>query len=96
MALSDAARDMARTYRWGMTRPGGLLGGAFPAYGVYDSADGRVAVAALEPHFHRRLLEGLGVDDTTEALAAAFATRTGAQWVTWAAEHDVPLTVVAP
>ena len=95
VALSDAAHDMGRPLRWGMTGPGDLLGGGFPAYGVYPSADGHVAVAALEPHFHRRLLEVLGVDDTAAALAAVFAGRSGAEWTAWAVEHDVPLTVLA-
>ncbi|MDQ2758176.1 MAG: CoA transferase [Actinomycetota bacterium] len=95
VALSEAAHDMARPLRWGMTSPGGLLAGGFPAYGIYPSADGRVAVAALEPHFHRRLLEALAVDDSADALAACFATRTGAEWQQWAAEHDLPLEVVA-
>jgi len=94
VALSEAARDMARPFRWGMTSPGGLLAGGFPAYGVYVCADGRVAVAALEPHFHRRLLEVLGVADSADALAAVFATRTGAEWRQWAAQHDLPLEVV--
>lgn len=95
VALSEAARDMARPFRWGMTSPGGLLAGGFPAYGVYPCADGRVAVAALEPHFHRRLLEALEVEDSADALAAAFARRTGAEWQQWAAERDLPLEVVA-
>ncbi|MEO3935205.1 CoA transferase [Dermatophilaceae bacterium Soc4.6] len=94
VALSLAAKDMARPFRWGMTTPGGLLAGGFPGYAVYPSADGRVAVAALESHFHRRLLEALAVEDSAEALAAAFVTRTGAQWARWAAEHDLPLEVV--
>lgn len=94
VALSEAAADMARPFRWGMTAPGALLGGGFPAYGVYASADGWVALAALEPHFHRRLFDALHVDDTHEALATVLATRTGAEWAAWAAEHDVPLAVV--
>ncbi|GAA1897376.1 CoA transferase [Lapillicoccus jejuensis] len=94
VALSQAAHDMARPRRWGLTQPGGLLAGGFPAYGVYACADGRVAVAALEPHFHRRLLEVLGVEDTRAALAAAFAGRTRAEWESWAAAHDLPLAAL--
>lgn len=94
VALSEAAADMARPLRWGLTRPGGLLAGGFPAYGVYACADGRVAVAALEPHFHRRLLEVLGVADTHDALRAAFAAGTRAEWEAWAAEHDLPLAAL--
>lgn len=94
VALSEAAADMARPVRWRLTTPGALLGGGFPAYGVYASADGWLAVAALEPHFHRRLLDALGVDDTPEALAAVLATRPGADWAGWAAEHALPLAVV--
>lgn len=94
VALSVSARDMGRPLRWGMTGSGALLGGGFPAYGVYASSDGHVAVAALEPHFQQRLEAGLGVDGSAASLTAAFATRTSAQWVAWAAEHDVPVAAL--
>lgn len=91
VALSSAAESMARSLRWGLTVPGGPLGGGNPAYGIYPARDGHVAVAALEPHFRARLLESLEVDGSREAFTAAFATRTASEWEAWALERDLPL-----
>ena len=90
VALSAAAEAMADPLRHGLTAPGGLLGGALPGYAIYAARDGFVACAALEPHFLARLEELIGARDH-EGLAAAFGTRTAAEWVEWAREHDVPL-----
>ena len=54
----------------GCPAPGTLLGGAVPGYGLYRSSDGWLAVAALEPHFLRRLTEALEVTGTADELAA--------------------------
>ncbi|MEP6800272.1 MAG: CoA transferase [Lapillicoccus sp.] len=91
VALSSAAESMARSLRWGLTVPGGPLGGGNPAYGIYPAREGHVAVAALEPHFRARLLESLEVDGSREAFTAAFATRTASEWEAWALERDLPL-----
>ncbi len=96
VALSEANRAMAEAMRWGLTGPGGLLGGGLPAYALYAARDGHVALAALEPHFLRRTLTLLAVDGSREAFAAVFATRTARKWETWAREHDVPLAAVRP
>ncbi|MGN6612095.1 MAG: CoA transferase [Angustibacter sp.] len=95
VALSDVARDMAVAARHGLTAEGGALGGALPAYGLYAAREGWIAVAALEPHFWRRLCTELGVDGTREDLEAAFAQRTAPAWEAWARERDLPLVAVA-
>ena len=66
-----------------------------PFYDVYATADGEyMAVGSIEPRFWRALLDGLGIDPATVAdqwdrerwpevkrlLAAAFATRSRAEW----------------
>lgn len=83
--------------RWpiteGLTAPGAVLGGGLPTYRLYDTRRGRIAVAALEPHFRERLYHALRLDEDTD-LAEVMRTRTAAQWVRWAASHDVPLTAV--
>ncbi len=61
VALSQAARYLALPRDWGLTQPGGAVGGAHAGYRVYACADGRVAVAALEPHFAARLAEAAGL-----------------------------------
>lgn len=96
VALSTAAEAMAAPLRHGLTAPGGLLGGALPAYRIYPTAEGHVAVAAIEPHFSSRLFGLLGVSGTREELETAFASRTAAEWQAWAEEHDLPIAEVLP
>jgi len=100
VALADAAAWLAQPRAWGLTAPGGLLGGAHAGYRVYRCADGRVAVAALEPHFARRLGEVAGLGPltpadclqpaTATALAAWFAARSRAELDALARAHDLP------
>ncbi|HEV2146366.1 MAG TPA: CoA transferase [Longimicrobiaceae bacterium] len=97
VALSDAAAELAAPLRHGLTAPGGLLAGGFPAYGVYPSREGVVAVAALEPHFASRLREELGLEELTRpALAAAFGARTAEEWEAWADARGLPVAAVRP
>jgi len=101
VALSDAAAYLALPRRWGLTQPTGSVGGAHAGYRVYPCKDGRVAVAALEPHFAARLCEAAGVvggdgktlfaPATHEAVAAFLATRTCAELERLATERDLPL-----
>lgn len=95
VALSDLSETMSRPLAHGLTAPGALLGGGLPVYGIYDTAEGRVALAALEPHFTTKLLSALRLepqDCTRERLEAVFAERTATEWAAWASEHDLPLT----
>jgi alpha-methylacyl-CoA racemase len=103
VALNASADWLALPRTWGLTRPTGAVGGAHAGYRVYPCADGRVAVAALEPHFATRLCEaaGLGAQDmlapaTREALAAWLRTRTRAELEDMARERDVPLLTLEP
>jgi alpha-methylacyl-CoA racemase len=95
VALEDAAAAFAIVHEHGVTSAGGLLGGGDPFYGVYDAAEGFVALAALEPHFRRRVLGELGIPEgTADALAAAFRQRSAREWERWADERDIPLAAV--
>jgi len=103
VALHGAAEWLALPRNWGLTAPGGAVGGAHAGYRVYPCADGRVAVAALEPHFARRLAEaaGLPTDDmhapaAHEGVAAWLARRTRAELDALAAQRDIPLHTLAP
>lgn len=101
VALSDAAAWLALPRQWGLTRPDGAVGGAHAGYRVYPCRDGRVAVAALEPHFAAALCAVAGVPvhgpqtlflpATREALARWFLHRSRAELDRVAAEHDIPL-----
>ena len=101
VALSEACDYLALPRTWGLTVPGGDVGGAHAGYKVYPCKNGRVAVAALEPHFAARLCEAasLGKDaaqqmhkrSTHEGMATFFATQTRAQLDKLASSKDIPL-----
>jgi alpha-methylacyl-CoA racemase len=95
ISIAAAVEDFAAPLRYGLTRPGDVLGGALPLYGLYPAADGWVALAALEPHFISRLVQALELSDIgPESLAAAFRARTAAEWERWADAHDLPIAAV--
>src|SRR5439155_289512 len=54
-AIADAAAALAQPLQEGLTRPGAVLGGGNPAYNVYAAREGWIAIAALEPHFEKKL-----------------------------------------
>ncbi len=105
VALSDAAAWLALPRQWGLTLPNGDVGGAHAGYKVYACADGRVAVAALEPHFAKALchVAGLTADaaqqmqspDTHRQLAAWMACHTRQALDALAVAHDIPLLTMA-
>ncbi len=61
VALSEAAHWLGQPRQWGLTLPHSDIGGAHAGYQVYACQDGRVAVAALEPHFAQRLCQAAGL-----------------------------------
>ncbi|TFY99174.1 CoA transferase [Ramlibacter henchirensis] len=101
VALSDAAAYLALPRRWGLTQPSGAVGGAHAGYRIYACRDGRVAVAALEPHFASALCAAAGVSAsdikamfaraTHESIAKFFASRTCDELERLAREKDLPL-----
>lgn len=105
VALSEAAAWLALPRAWGLTKPSGAVGGAHAGYRVYPCKNGRVAVAALEPHFAAALCAVAGVaaadmatmfrPATHEAIAAFLASQTRAQLDRLAARHDIPLHTLA-
>jgi crotonobetainyl-CoA:carnitine CoA-transferase CaiB-like acyl-CoA transferase len=93
LGLYDSLAPLAAPLRHGLTRPGGVLGGGLPAYGTYATQEGRLAVAALEPHFSARLYEALGLPKNSE-LTTAFKSRTAKEWEAWAVDHDLPIIAI--
>lgn len=99
VALSDAAAWLAHPRHWGLTAPDGDVGGAHAGYQVYECADTRVAVAALEPHFTARLFlaAGLPADadprapSTRNGIAAYLRTQSADDLNTLAHTQDIPL-----
>lgn len=93
VGLYDALSDLAAPLYHGLTAEGGPLGGRNPAYGVYATSDGAIAIGALEPHFRARLYDGLALTDGADP-SAVFKTKTCAEWEEWAAERDLPLAAI--
>jgi len=102
VALSSAAAWLALPRQWQMTTPKGAVGGAHAGYRIYACKNGRVAVAALEPHFAVRLCEAAGVQlthpvkdlfkpATRKAIEAFLASQTRAQLDKLATAKDIPL-----
>lgn len=101
VALSDAAEYLALPRQWGLTSPASWIGGAHAGYQVYACQDGRVAMAALEPHFSAALCAVIGIAyvgvetmlcSATRAQIAAFLwTQSRQQLDTLALTHDIPL-----
>jgi alpha-methylacyl-CoA racemase len=101
VALSDAAAYLALPRHWGLTQPRGMVGGAHAGYRVYACRNGRVAVAALEPHFAARLCQVAGLPEGTwqqmtrpavkKQLDAFFSQHTRRQLDALAQQHDIPL-----
>jgi alpha-methylacyl-CoA racemase len=101
IALSDAAAYLALPRSWELTTPKGDVGGAHAGYRVYPCLNGRVAVAALEPHFAQRLCEVAGLKpdahtqmrkaSTHRAIAEFLLTQTRAQLNKLATQNDIPM-----
>ncbi len=106
VALSEASAYLALPRTWGLTVPSGDVGGAHAGYKVYPCKNGRVAVAALEPHFAVRLCVAAGLTkeaaqqmrkrSTHEAVAKFLSTQTRAQLNKLASSQDIPLHTLSP
>lgn len=92
VGLADALALAAAPHRWGLSAPGGLLGGRHAGYQLYPCRDGRVAVAALEPKFAQGLAACAGLAEPVRWLQP----QTQAQLAAWfAAQHLEPLRELA-
>lgn len=101
VALANAAGYLGLPRSWGLTSPGKSLAGAHAGYRIYPCKDGRVAVAALEPHFALALCKAAGADAmdhstmaapaTHAAVAQFFAGKTCRQLTALGAAQDIPV-----
>jgi crotonobetainyl-CoA:carnitine CoA-transferase CaiB-like acyl-CoA transferase len=101
VALSEAAAYLALPRTWGLTTSGAAVGGGHAGYRVYPCKDGRVALAALEPHFAASLGSLVGLESSHmkamfapvahQAIAAYVLTKTRKALEILAVQHDIPL-----
>ncbi len=94
-AIADAAAALAQPLHQGLTRPGALLGGGTPGYNLYAAREGWIAIAALEPHFEKKLGDKFALGRlTVDGLAALFATHDAEYWEEWGRRNDIPIVAV--
>ena len=101
VALSQAAGYLALPRSWGLTKQGAAVGGGHAGYRVYSCRDGRVAVAALEPHFAKSLCAAAAIPYTSvmtmltpathQQLADYLLSMTRKALDALAVEQDIPL-----
>lgn len=105
VTLSGAAAYLALPRSWDLTQAGAAVGGGHAGYRVYACKDGRVALAALEPHFAASLCAAASIEvasmkamfapATHQAIAAFLLTRTRKQLDKLAVAKDIPLYTLA-
>ena len=98
VALASAASYLALPRTWGLTTPGAAVGGGHAGYQIYACKNGRVAVAALEPHFAARLCAAVVLDSanmylpsTRQAIAVWMLSKTRAELDKLASSLDIPM-----
>ena len=105
VALSVAAGYLALPRTWGLTKPGAAVGGGHAGYRIYPCIDGRVTVAALEPHFAKALAIEAGLEkshimamfapESHQAIANYLAGQTRAELDALSIAKDIPLYTLA-
>lgn len=86
VGLSNAARYAALPHQFGLTATGGLLSGTEHTYRLYQTANGWIAAAPLEPHFAHRWHNLVG-----NSPAQTIRQQTTAHWVELGKTLDLPL-----
>ena len=105
IALSEAANYLALPRSWGLTTPGAAVGGGHAGYRVFACKDGRVALAALEPHFAKALAQEAGLaksnimamfmPESHTAIAKWCAGLTRSELEAVGTARDIPLFTLA-
>jgi crotonobetainyl-CoA:carnitine CoA-transferase CaiB-like acyl-CoA transferase len=101
VALSEAAHYLALPRNWGLSTTKGSVGGSHAGYRIYPCKDGRVAFAALEPHFAQRLMQAAGQSqsdmrsmfrpESHTVIAAFVKDKSRAQLDALSVQQDIPL-----
>jgi alpha-methylacyl-CoA racemase len=94
VGVVESLDSLIAPLRHGVTAPGGPLGGSDHRYRLYAAKTGRVAVAALEPHFETRLYDELDLAPRSDP-SSRFLERSASDWESWAGERDLPIVAVA-
>jgi alpha-methylacyl-CoA racemase len=92
VALAESLNTFLEPWEFGLTQPGGILGGGHPGYRIYATQDGWVALAALEPQFQLALAKELNLKNSdADEIERAFKQKTSDEWQRLADEKDLPI-----
>lgn len=98
VSLAEAAEDWNAPWHYGLTSPGGILGGGHAGhagYDLYPAREGWIALAALEPVFWKQLLKELRLTSADRnQLEQIFQQSAAEEWEKWAMARGVPLAAV--
>jgi hypothetical protein len=62
---------------------------------VYPASEGWIALAALEPHFEKKLGDKFALGKVThDALAGLFSSHDAQYWEEWGRRNDIPIVAV--
>jgi crotonobetainyl-CoA:carnitine CoA-transferase CaiB-like acyl-CoA transferase len=92
IVFDHAARLAGDAVRYGLHGEGTWFNGIAPTYAIYATADGHIALAAVEPRFANRVFNSWG--RTKDELATMFTQRTSKEWEKAAKDLDIPLVSV--
>lgn len=81
VGLAQATAYLALPRHWALTAPRAVIGGAHAGYQVYACRDGRVAIAALEPHFGACLCKAVGLPVEAGEVTRALTQPTARQHI---------------
>ena len=93
VGMLETLEPLVAPLRQHLTVPRGPLGGGAAQYRIYAAKEGRVAVAALEPHFEAALYDELQLPPRAD-LTSCMRERTAEEWEAWARERDLPVAAV--
>lgn len=106
VGLAEAAHWLALPRQWHMSTPLGDVGGAHAGYRMYRCTDGWIAMAALEPHFAKRLCTAIGIPtqhvdpcdmrhaSIHQAIATFMQSRSCTEISAMAVQSDIPLQAI--
>ena len=102
VALSEAAQIYHEPLAYHLTRPGDFLGGKHAGYNIYQTADGYIALAALEHYFWPALYDlfpTLPEDPLSpqahRILQEGFRTQPTSYWIYLARKKEIPLEPIS-
>jgi len=98
VSLDQSVDFFTLPLKFGLTgNENALLGGALPGYNIYPTKEGFLALGALEPHFFKRLVELMGLNEKSSKseFEKYFLQKSAREWESWGQMHDLPMVEIS-